>query len=107
MPHGPAIAYPAYEKPWPLEVELFGAEAIVHTPNALAQLVKQAGRQQCSSAGLPDFTGFLELDMHPVYLAESKAESHFQEGHMTNLWSSAQLVEQVLLLVLDTAQRQR
>lgn len=36
------VATPANEKTHPVDIDLFGAEAIVHVPKALAQLVQRA-----------------------------------------------------------------
>jgi len=49
---------------------------------------------------MPGFAEFLKLDVYPVNAADNKAASHIQEGFMTNLWSSAQLIEQMLLWTL-------
>lgn len=97
MPHGPAIARPANEEANPVDVHLLGAEAIVHVPNALAQLVQDPGGPQRRGAG---FHGVSITGHISSILATSQAASHLQEGHMTNLWSSAQLIEQVLLWTL-------
>jgi hypothetical protein len=42
---------PAYENPHPIHIDLLGAEAILHIPNALAQLVQHTGGLQRRSAG--------------------------------------------------------
>ncbi len=51
MPNRPAIALLAYEKPYPIHIDLLGAEAIVHVPNTLAQLVQHTGGLQLRGAG--------------------------------------------------------
>lgn len=50
--HGPAMTRPANEEADPIDVDLVGAEAIVHVPNALAQLVQNSGGLQHRGAGL-------------------------------------------------------
>ncbi len=51
VPHGTAVARPADEEANPIDVHLLGAEAIVHVPNALAQLVQNSGGLQRKGAG--------------------------------------------------------
>ena len=51
MPHDPATARPANEETDPVDVHLLSAEAIVHVPDALAQLVQNPGGLQYGSAG--------------------------------------------------------
>lgn len=46
---------------------------------------------------VPDFTEFLYLDVYTSHSLQTFGASHFQEEHMHNLWSSVQLIEQVLL----------
>lgn len=46
VPHGSSMARPANEEADPVNVDLLGAEAIVHVPNALAQLVQNSGGLQ-------------------------------------------------------------
>lgn len=56
VPHSASMARPANEEAGPVDVHLLGAEAIVHVPDALAQLVQNAaGLQQ----GVLGFTEFL------------------------------------------------
>jgi len=45
------MARPANEEADPVDVHLLGAEAIVHVPNALAQLVQNPGGLQRRGAG--------------------------------------------------------
>lgn len=51
MPHGPATARAATEEADPVDVHLLGAEAIVHVPDALAQLIQNPARLQHWGAG--------------------------------------------------------
>ena len=98
MPHLAAARRTTNEKPHPVDIDLLGTEAIVHVPNALAQLVQHTGELQ---RGVPGFMVFLVLVVYPVYSTNGKAASHFQENLMSSLWSNAQLLEQVLLWTLD------
>ena len=45
------MARPSNEEANPVDVHLLGAEAIVHVPNALAQLVQNSGGPQRKGAG--------------------------------------------------------
>lgn len=45
------MARPANEEAYPVNIHLLGAEAIVHVPNALAQLVQNSGGLQHRGAG--------------------------------------------------------
>ena len=51
VPHGPAMAGPMNEVADPADADLFGAEAIVHGANALAQPVQNPGGPQHRGAG--------------------------------------------------------
>jgi hypothetical protein len=51
MPHLSALARPANEKTHPVNIDLFGTKAIVHVPNALAQLVQNTNGLQRMVAG--------------------------------------------------------
>lgn len=96
-PHGPAMAQTVNEKTYPIDVHLLSAEAIVHVTDALAQLVQNPGELQRRSAG---FHSIFIAGYTSVYWVTSQATSHLQEGRMTNLWCSAQFIEQVLLWTL-------
>ena len=86
-----------YEKLRLVDTDLHGAEAIFHVTHAPLQWVQHMVGLQCRSAGFHEFfvTGHI-----PTFLAISQDASHFQEGYMANLWSSTQLIEQVLLYTL-------
>ena len=45
--------------------------------------------------------------VYPVYMANNKAASHFQEDFMANLWSSSQFLEQIVLWTLRWASSPR
>ena len=51
MPQDPATTRPANEEADPVDVHLLGAEAIVHVPNALAQLIQNPCGLQRRNAG--------------------------------------------------------
>lgn len=51
VPHGASMARPANEEADPVNLDLLSAEAIVHVPNALAQLVQNPGGLQHRGAG--------------------------------------------------------
>ncbi len=51
VPHGPAIARPANEEANPVDVHLLSAEAVVHVPDTLTQLVQNPGGLQHKGAG--------------------------------------------------------
>ena len=42
VPHDPASSVPTYEKTYPVQVSLLGAEVIVKVTNALSNLVQKA-----------------------------------------------------------------
>lgn len=88
---------PAYEKTYPIDVHLLGAEAIVQVLNPLAPLVQYPGGLQRRTAG---FHGIFITGHNPACRATSQAASHFQEEYMANLWSRAQVIEQFLLWTL-------
>ena len=51
MAHGSTIARPSNEKTYPIDVHLLGAEAIVHVPDTLAQLVQYTSGLERRAAG--------------------------------------------------------
>jgi hypothetical protein len=51
MPHWATMPRPSNEEAHPIQVNLFGTEAIVHAPNSLPHLVKPAHRLQRRVAG--------------------------------------------------------
>jgi len=55
------VPRPSNKKPHPVDVNLFSTEAIVHVPNALAQLVQNTDGLQRRGAGFHGVfnTGFL------------------------------------------------
>ena len=61
VPHGLTMAGPVDEKSYPIDVCLLGAEAIVHVPNTLAQLVQHTGGLQRRNAGFHEMfiTGYV------------------------------------------------
>ena len=74
----------------------FAAAIVFVTQTYSRQLQVPAG---CNGA-VPGFAESLWLHEYPVNAIGSKAASHIQEESMTNLWSNAQVIEQVLLWIL-------
>lgn len=68
VPHGPAMARPANEEANPVDVHLLSAEAVVHVPDTLAQLVQNPGGLQHQGAG---FDGIF-ITGHPSSILSGK-----------------------------------
>lgn len=93
MPHGAALPVPADEKSHPIQIGLFSLKAVVQTANALANLVRQAGRAQKRCVG---FHG----RVMPVYMRHQAHKPmmgrRFMEKVVTRISRTIQLIPPVL-----------
>ena len=83
MLHLPPPPMPANENPHPIQINLPGAEAIVHVPYALTHLIQQASGLQRRSAG---FHGkFITFYLYGVSMASQGCKPLSGESHVRNI----------------------